>query len=85
MAHVVRLAGDHVIFGGMVALKGFDTSQGDGALIKLSKTDGSLAWATMYYTGKGPDEIAEHRVKGLAVVGSKLYVAGQIYTGNMNG
>lgn len=83
--HVVRLLGDGVWIGGRVSAANFDTTQGDGLVVKLAPADGALAWASFHYSGKGPDTLAEHRVKGIALVGSSLLIATQVFTGNMNG
>ncbi len=83
-SHVVRVIGDHVYFGGRIGLPKFDAQMGDGALMKLKKSDGSPAWTGFYYTGKGPDEITEHRIKGIARAGSSLYLFGQVYSGSQN-
>lgn len=83
--HVVRVVGDNIWVGGRISAKGFDTTQGDGLVVKLGAADGSLGWATFHYNGKGPQNLTEHRVKGLAIVGTSLLVATQVFTGNMNG
>jgi len=81
-ANVVYVAGQHVYAGGRIGLSVFDAQMGDGMLLRLDKNTGAFSFGGVYYTGKGPDEIAEHRVKGLAVAGSSLFVAGQVYTGS---
>ncbi len=83
--HVVRVVGDSVWVGGRTSAKNYDTVQGDALIVKLATADGALGWATFHYSGKGPETIAEHRVKGLAVVGNSLLIATQVFTGNMNG
>ena len=83
--HVVRVHGDSVYFGGRIGLSEFDTQMGDGLLLKLATDDGSERWSMFHYTGKGPEELAEHRVKGVGIAGDSLWVAGQVYTGNHNG
>lgn len=80
--NVVKVAGDYVYAGGRVGLSQFDAQMGDGLVVRASKADGAFDWAGFYYTGKGPNEIAEHRVKGIGVVGNDLMLAGQIYTGS---
>jgi hypothetical protein len=82
--NIVRVAGSQVIFGGKSAFSGFDTQGKDALLVSLSAA-GAENWAGFYYTGKGAEEMATHSVKGIAVQGSTLYLAGQVYTGNNNG
>jgi len=80
--NVVYVSGQHVYAGGRIGLSVFDAQQGDGMLLRLDKDTGAFSFGGVYYTGKGPDEIEEHRIKGLAVAGSSLFVAGQVYTGS---
>lgn len=82
--NVVRVLGDHVYAGGRLGIPSFDSQFGDGALVKLDKDDGSEAWSTFYYNGKGPDEITEHRIKGIAKSGDSLHLYAQAYTGPKN-
>ena len=82
--YVVRIADGSLFAGGKIAIQGFDTSPGDGLLLRLSAADLSLEWGAMYYTGTGPNEICEHHLKGISAVGNTLYLVGQVYTGNKN-
>ncbi len=82
--HLVRTVGEDVIVGGRIAMAWMDMQMGDGFLMRLGP-DGELRWSAYYYTGKGPDEIQETRVKGVAVDGDTLLCFGQLYTGNNNG
>ncbi|MBN2891694.1 MAG: hypothetical protein JXL97_07495 [Bacteroidales bacterium] len=77
--HVVKLSGDYLYAGGRISEEELDKQHGDGLVVKMSKTDGSLVWSGIYYTGNNSEESAEHRVKGIAVVGDEVYVAGQVY------
>lgn len=81
--HVVKISGDYLFAGGRIGESGMDL-MGESLLLKLSKDNGAQVWAGMYYTGKMSDESAEHRIKGISVVGSNIYVAGQVYGGNDN-
>lgn len=83
--NVVRVQGTDVYIAGRIATPNFDSQYGDGLVAKLATADGALGWAAFHYSGKGPDEIAEHRVKGLAVRDGSLYLATQVFTGNFNG
>jgi len=65
-AWVTRVSGDTVYFGGRID-QGFDTVQGEGFVVAANTADGSYDWGTFYYTGKGNEEIAYHRVQGLEV------------------
>ena len=80
--NVVKVAGDYVYAGGRTGISQFDAQMGDGLVVRAAKADGALDWAGIYFTGKGPNEIAEHRIKGIAVAGSDLLIAGQVYTGS---
>jgi len=82
---VVKVAGDALFVGGRTGQSWYDAQMGDGKLLKVSAADGKELWSAFYFCGKGPDELAEHRVKGLALQGGTLYVIGQVYTGNYNG
>lgn len=82
--HTVSVAGDYVYVGGRIGVEDLDTFYGDGLLLKLNKSDGSKIWGGIYYSGSSDEEKAEHRIKGIAVVGSEVYVAGQVYSGNDN-
>ncbi|MFH1466201.1 MAG: hypothetical protein ABIO70_17585 [Pseudomonadota bacterium] len=80
--NVVSVFDDYVYAGGRLGVSVMDSQMGDGQIVRVAKEDGAFDWAGTYYTGKSPDEIEEHRVKGIAVVGGDLYLAGQVYTGN---
>lgn len=85
LASVARVVDGTVYVGGQIGLYGFDGSQGDGMLVAMDAADGALQWASHYYSGKGPQTIGTHRVTGIERVGDTLRLAGQAYTGNMNG
>jgi len=80
--NVVKVFGEHVYAGGRIGFSVMDAQMGDGFVLRLGKADGALDFAGVYYTGKGPNDIEEHRVKGIAVAGDQLYLAGQVYTGS---
>jgi len=80
--NLVRVIGEHVYAGGRIGFSVMDAQMGDGFILRLGKADGALDWSGVYYTGKGPNEIEEHRVKGVAVAGTSLYLVGQVYTGS---
>ncbi len=81
----VELVGDALWTGGRIGLDGYDAQMGDGLLLAVDAAAGELRDSFFYYSGKGPDEIAAHRIKGLARRGQTLYVLGQVYTGSKNG
>ncbi len=83
--NVVKVAGDALYVGGRTGQSWYDSQMGDAKLIKVNSSDGKELWSAFYFCGKGPDELAEHRVKGLVVQGNTLYIVGQVYTGNFNG
>jgi len=81
----VKFANDALYIGGRTGQSWYDSQMGDGKLIKLDAKSGGEIWSAFYFTGKGPDEMAEHRMKGLAVGDGKLYLVCQVYTGTKNG
>lgn len=83
--HMVRVIGDYVYVGGRTGQPNFDTSAGDGLLVRLKKQDGAFDWATFHFSGTASDVLAEHRVKQVLMVGNDFYIGGQVYTGNNNG
>jgi len=83
--NLVKVIGDDVYVGGRTGQSWYDAQMGDAKLIKASAADGAEVWSSFYFTGKGPNELGEHRVKGLALVGNRLFVLGQVYTGSLNG
>jgi hypothetical protein len=82
--HVVRVFDGKLWVGGRIFMNGFDGQMGDGLVARLG-LDGSLEWSAFHFSGKGSDELAEHRVKGITAAGGKVRIASQVYTGNMNG
>jgi hypothetical protein len=82
--HVVRVDSGSVYAGGRIGLDLMDAQMGDGMILKLG-FDGTEQWSSFYFNGTGPDEISEHRVKGMAVDGGALYLLTQVYTGTTNG
>lgn len=83
--NVIKVAGDNVYVGGRTGQSWYDAQMGDGKLIMVSTKDGTEKWSSFYFTGKGPDEMGEHRIKGIGVHNNKLYVLGQVYTSVHNG
>ncbi len=84
--HLVRVVGAQVLVGGRLGASGvYDTAGGDGLLLGLSTDDGNEKWSAFYYTGTGPDENGEHRIKGAFITGKTLTIVGQGYTGSRNG
>ncbi len=81
--HVVRVSGDNVLVGGRISIKPYDRQLADGFVMNLT-TAGLWKWGAFYYTGKNDDSISEHRVKGLALVGSELLVLQQAHPGLEN-
>ena len=55
------------------------------ALLALASADGAKLWSALHDLGKGPDEIAEHRVKGASIVAKMLAAVAQVYSDNDNG
>ena len=84
--HVVRLdeSTDKLYVGGRVAVATADTQFGDAFLMRLNTADGSYDWGMQYYTGKGAEEVLEHRVKGIVLDGGDLQLLVQSYTANLN-
>lgn len=82
--HVVKVSGSSVYVGGRIGLQSLDDYFGDGLLLKLNKTDGALEWSGIYYTGNTDEDMVEHRIKGIAIIGSDIYIAGQAWGGNAN-
>lgn len=82
--HVVKIDGSSLYVGGRIGESGLDTYYGDGLLLKLDKANGDLNWAKIYYTGNSDEQAAEHRIKGIAINGSNILVAGQVYGSNDN-
>ena len=82
--HAVTVAGDWLYVGGRIGLADYDTVSGDGLLLKLALADGAPAWKAFYYSGPGAERLAEHRIKGVAMVGERLFIAQQVYTGASN-
>lgn len=84
--HLVKVIGETVYVGGRLGADGtYDTSSGDGLLLALNKKDGSEKWTGFYYTGTGPDEAGEHRIKGVSINEDTITIVGQGYTGSRNG
>ena len=81
--HSVYVSGNYVYAGGRTGQSGMD-ALGDALLIKLSKNTGDLDWSGIYYTGNANEESTGQRIKGIAIVGDEVYVAGQIYPSNAN-
>ena len=84
-AHVVRVLGGALYVGGRIAFGDFDAQMGDGLILKVAAADGTLDWSSWFFGGKGAEEMATHFVKGFALSGADLLVAGQVYTSNHNG
>ncbi len=81
----VKVVGENLYVGGRYGDGWYDGQMGDGKLLKVDCKEGKELWSAFYFTGKGPDEMCEHRAKAIAVRGKKLYVLGQIYSGSLNG
>lgn len=81
----IKVIGADVYAGGRTGQSVYDAQMGDGNLLKVNAADGNEIWSAFYFNGKGPDEICEHRIKGMDIVGSRMYLVGQAYTGNLNG
>ncbi len=81
----VKVIHESVYAGGRTGQSMYDAQMGDAQLLKLSCKDGKEEWSLFHFSGKGPDEIAEHRIKGIAIAKDILYILGQVYTGNNNG
>lgn len=83
-AHALTVAGGAVWLGGRIGLAGFDGVKGDGLLLELAAEDGKLRKAAVHWAGPEAAREVEHRVKALAVAGSRLFVAEQAFTGDSN-
>ncbi|MCC6645449.1 MAG: hypothetical protein IT374_07760 [Polyangiaceae bacterium] len=83
--YVVRYLDGNVYAGGRIAFTPADTQSGDGFLLSVKPADGAYGWSSYYYTGKGTEEITEHRVKGIGLgAGGTLQTLMQSYTGPNN-
>ncbi len=82
---VVRLDGADVWVGGRIAITPFDTQYADGFLLNLDQTTGAYNFGSFYDTGKGAEEMTEHRVKGIVFDSTHTpRVAAQGYTSTMD-
>ncbi|HDQ16464.1 MAG TPA: hypothetical protein ENN45_05340 [Bacteroidetes bacterium] len=79
--HIVKISGDNLFVGGRIAQDNLDKQNGDGMLMKISKSNDSLLWHGIYFTGIGLEKAAEHRIKEIAIIGEHVYIAGQVYGG----
>lgn len=84
-AAFIRVIGEAVYVGGKTGQSWYDAQMGDGNFVKVEPSDGKELFSAFYYTGKGPDEIGEHSLKGIAIKGKTIYLIGQVYTGTSNG
>ncbi len=82
--NVIKIINNSVFAGGRIGLSLYDTQFGDGLIVKTD-LNGVKDYSAFYYSGKGPDEMAEYRVKGFDIAGGNLLIFGQIYTASMNG
>lgn len=80
----VKVMGDSVYAGGRTGQSEYDAQMGDALFVKLGAAEGKYDWGMFHFSGKGPDELAEHRAKGMFMMGNTLYVGGQVYTGSYN-
>lgn len=83
--HVVREVGGEVYVGGRIAFQPFDTQFGEGFMMNLDAATGAYNWASFYYTGKGTEEIMEHRIKAIVPRTGGVWVLQQGYPGPNNG
>ncbi|OIP35178.1 MAG: hypothetical protein AUK47_17135 [Deltaproteobacteria bacterium CG2_30_63_29] len=81
-ANAIAVMGGIVYVGGRTAE--LEDKMGDGVVVGVSPQDGSPVSSLQYFGGKGPNELAEHRVKGFALDGAHLIVGMQVYTANSN-
>ncbi len=81
--HVIYLNGDYVYAGGRIGESGLSL-MGEALTLKMKKSDGSLEWYKIYYTGTSKEEAAEQRVKGIAVSGNDVVIVGQTYPSDGN-
>jgi len=82
--YVVRKNGDRIYLGGRIAFTPFDTQGGEGFVLALDAADGAFDFGTFYYTGKGAEELVDHRVKGFTFDGDALVVTSQSTTDDLN-
>ncbi|MFO0676540.1 MAG: hypothetical protein U0169_08400 [Polyangiaceae bacterium] len=71
--YFVRRNAGTVYVGGRIAVQAADTTHGDGFLLGLDATSGAYKFGALYYSGKGTERIAQHRVKGLVFSGSDVF------------
>jgi len=79
--HAVKVVGDRLYVAGKGGIPWHDGQFGDALLVRVAIADGALDWGGFYFGGKGAEEMAEHRLKGIAIApDGHLLLAGQVYT-----
>jgi hypothetical protein len=81
--HVVRWIDGMLYVGGRTGPSLLDGQMGDGFMAAVD-ADGLDAWTAEYFSGKGTDELCEHRVKALGTTGDSVVALMQAYTGTAN-
>lgn len=80
----VAVHNGQAIFAGRFAITGFDTSGGDALLMSVNPATGAWNWGSLYYTGRGAEELMAHHVTGLVSSPTGLWVLSQGVPGSLN-
>jgi len=81
---VIAVSGTSVYLGGRMGLSPFDTSSGDGAILRLALADGSWQWGAFYYTGTTTSTFVAHRIKAIIPTATGLLTLMQSFPGMNN-
>lgn len=82
--HGVQVVGDDVWVSGRIGLNGYDTSQGDGLIVRVALQTGAFRSAWFYYTGTQAIRAAMHRIKRVQVQGGRLVAMADTWVGASN-
>ncbi|MFO0746398.1 MAG: hypothetical protein U1F43_12090 [Myxococcota bacterium] len=80
---VVKYGAD-AVFGGRIAIGGFDTQGGDGFLLGLDPQSGAYRWAAFHYGGKGAEEMAHDYIVAMVPTAAGLWALHQQTPGSNN-
>jgi hypothetical protein len=80
----VATHGGQAIFAGRIGVTGFDPTGGDGFLLSLNPATGAYHWGSIYYTGRGAEEIMTDYITGVVSTSNGLWVLHQQTPGPLN-
>ncbi len=83
-SYVIKYRNGYIYSAGTVTMPGLGTKQYDGIFIKMDAKNGKLVDWAMVRTEPEDGRIANHLIKGIAFVGDKPYVLGQICGNEIN-